>query len=194
MNNPILVRLTYLFSRTVGRPERAFSTVESNVPALDILLLAAVSVLWIAGLSAVSFGNAPADLAYSVAGYLIALGLSVVYGGATAITAGIFTGRAKALAATLSFLLAGVVAFSISALPVMIIRLVDSGAALSGTSETIISIGPWLYALALFYSATIKVYRTIPPRAIAYIGLGGLPVVFLGVLLRSLDLPLAFIR
>lgn len=184
----LITRLTYLASRGFFKPERAFSVVEAHAPLFDIAFLVLVSA---GGMAAV--GAMEGQAVRSVTGYVMALGLMALYGLTTSITAYLFSGRLRVLPTILSFLLSGIIAFCVSVVPVAIIRIVDSGHK-TQVSDTIITMGPWVYCAFLAYFAVFKIHKTVPGRAIAFLGLGALPIIFIVVALRAYgsDIPIGF--
>lgn len=184
-----LIRVSYLATRTFSKPERAFSVVDAHEPIFDIALLALVSAGAMAAVGAIEGG-----IFTALAGYGVAIGLLAFYGLSTSITAYIFSGRARVLATTLAFILSGIVAFCVSVIPVAIVRIVDAGQK-TQVSDTLVTMGPWAYAVALTYFAVLKIHKTVPGRAIAFLGLGGLPIIFIVVALRAykIDIPIGFL-
>jgi hypothetical protein len=201
-----ITRVSYLVTRVLLRPERAFSAVSSYHPVADITLITLLSLLWNALLAALP----PARLLMagiltprqslelflvSVLGIVAAFLLIAVFALCVSITATCLGAHPRFLSTQLCFQLSGAVAFAISALPVTLIKLVDVGAELSTVSASLIAVAPWLYIAVLLTQAVLKVQRTVLSRAVAYLGMGVLPVVLVAVLLwRSfvVDIPLGF--
>lgn len=201
-----LTRTSYLVTRVLLRPERAFSAVASYHPVADITLITILSLLWNALLAALP----PARLlmsgiltpnqafevfAVSVIGVIAAYLIIGVFAICVSITVMCLGAHPRFLSTQLCFQLSGAVAFAVMALPVTLIKLVDVGEELSTVSLSIVTVAPWLYVAVLLTQSVLKVQRTVLSRAVAYLGMGVLPVVFLTVLLwRSfvVDIPLGY--
>jgi hypothetical protein len=202
MNRSWFSRIAYLISRTIMRPERAVSTVSHYHPVLDVASLLILLGLWIGflriltELREVLHGvTSPVELTGRVLAAVIAFGFSLalvgVYAVAVSITAGLLGAKPRLAATFLAYLLTTAVALGVSAVPVAILRMVEVGEEMGVVSSAIIEVGPWIYILLLFYSATVRIHKTVPARAVVYLGLGALPIVLgLTLIWRYLDLPL----
>ncbi|MEK8023659.1 MAG: hypothetical protein AAB229_07610, partial [Candidatus Hydrogenedentota bacterium] len=105
------------------------------------------------------------------------------YGFLVSVTATLLGGKARLLPTVLAFILTGSIALAITAVPITVIKFVDFGEQMTPVSRSIISVGPWVYIMILLYLATLKIHKTVAPRAVAYLGLAALPLVLLLVLI-----------
>lgn len=188
----IFSRVSYLVSRVVLRPERAFAAIASYVPALDVAFVVTCGAIWTlfwAGLVSIReiFHMAPGiflmQMAKSLVGYVNVILILALYGFTVSVTATLLGGKARLAPTILAFVLSGAVALGVVVMPVAVIKFVDFGDTMSPVSKSIVSVGPWAYIMMLAYLATLKVHKTVAPRAIAYLGLAGLPILLLAVFL-----------
>lgn len=202
MNRPWLSRLVYLVSRTIIRPERAVSTISHYHPVIDVVSLLVLAGFWIASLRGLTelrglvHGlTSPVELLGHVLTALLAFGFSLalvgVYAVSVSICAGLLGGRPRLAATFLAYLLTAAVALCVAAVPVAILRMVDVGGETGFVTSAMIEVGPWIYILILFYSATDRIHKTILARVIVYMSLGAMPIILgLTLLWRYLDTPL----
>lgn len=184
---PLMTRLWYLISRAISKPERAFSAVDNAHPVLDVAIVGILSATWIGALAALCgvrdrSSSISAHVELALAGFGLAMLVITLYGISTSIVAMLFSDRARMISTVLSFVVSGSIGFAVAAVPVTIIRIVDLGAEMSKISDTIVTMGPWAYVIGLLYLATLKIHKTVPGRAIAFLGLGGLPVLIIHML------------
>ncbi len=194
MNNTV-IRIRYLVSRAVVRPERAVSVVRTYTPFLDVVMVMAASMAWILLFALVSEmrrflqGTATPEWIASHAlrtlmGFVLALLLVALYALSVDVTSRLLGGRSRLGETLLCFLLFASIAFAIASPFVMILKVVDVGVSTTVISNSLIAVGPWLYVLVLSYVAILKIHRTVAPRAIAMMGLGLLPIVLILALLK----------
>lgn len=201
-----LFRVNYLVTRGISRPQRAFSAIINNRPALDVLLLASLGLCWIlamevvAGLRAIvrdgeGFEAIAPGMAAITGRYLFAQIVALAWGMFASMSALLLGGKPRLGPTVLAHGFAVSIAYIVLALPVAIIRLVDYGT-LSNVSSTAVEVAPWIYLLVLLYIAQVKIHKTVPNRAVAYLLLGAMPLLLAWSGLRALYPALlpAFVR
>lgn len=190
-----LFRVHYLVTRGVSRPQRAFSAIINNRPILDVLLLASLGLCWILAMEVVAglrgivrngegFEVLAPGMAAITARYLFAQVVALVWGLCASLTALLLGGKPRLGPTALSHCFAVSMAYTVLALPVAIIRLVDYGT-LSNVSSTAVEVAPWIYLLVLLYIAQVKIHKTVPNRAVAYLLLGAMPLLLVWSGLRA---------
>lgn len=184
----ILLRLKYIITRTVMRPERVVTVVSDYRPFIDAIVIVALSFLIINLFSIANIGHDLVDGNYdnnkiietlfvSSLGHISALTLVLIYGISISVTAVLLGSKPRFIETMLSFAIFVSIAMAIAAPFVAVIKLVDFSDPANRVSESLITIGPWIYTVALIYVATVKVHRTVAPRAIAYMGIAALPLI-----------------
>lgn len=183
----VAFRVSYLLTRGLSRPQRAFRAAASNLPIIDIIIFTFLGLAWVLAMEffagirtlvASDWNPMPLmpNLIEATTRYGVSLAFVMIAAVAGSMASTTLGGRPRLFATLLAYILAGVLAFGAMALPIAVIRLVDHDGELSSVSGAIVAVAPWIYLLILLYNAQIKIHKTVPNRAVAYLGLSMLPL------------------